>query len=57
MYGEASEVLVAEHTILGERRKDKVSIGSHGIIHPAVGHQSFRGFAERQVESGNKVWP
>ena len=24
MYGEASEVLVAEHTILGERRREKV---------------------------------
>lgn len=24
MYGEASEVLVAEHTILGERRRERV---------------------------------
>lgn len=24
MYGEASEVLVAEHTILGQRRREKV---------------------------------
>lgn len=27
MYGEASEVLVAEHTILGERRREKVGEG------------------------------
>lgn len=29
LYGEASEVLVAEHTILGEMRKEKVKVNNN----------------------------
>eukprot|EP00903_Cladosiphon_okamuranus_P022088 g20311.t1 len=43
MYGEASEVLVAEHTILGERRreKDRLSNGLTGLTEEERARQQF----------------